>query len=208
MHESWTPWKTNLCLLPCQFPQLHPSSSSHLLPPSCLCLIPHSSQHGELKACLNSTRDLGTAWPVLALLISQPVDTCMFMYEGGGEAGKDQWIIMVLWVNPPFLKLLCIIHLCLAFLVCQSLLISSEPLTTSEQTWSLVFNVWWCLHEMKRHQESYNALANAPSWFHSLSSHSKPRLNSFIHRVSQSANTSLPSVLRIDGKILLWLLAR
>lgn len=72
--------------------------------------------------------------------------------------GKDQWIIKVLWVNPPFLRLLYIIHLCLAFLASQSFLISSVSQTTSEQTRSLLF-----LPEMKRHEESYYALANAPS---------------------------------------------
>lgn len=52
---------------------------------------------------------------------------------------------------------------------------------------------------MKRYQESYNVLANTPSWFqYSLSSHSKLRLNSFIHHVSQSANTSLPPMLRME----------
>lgn len=55
--------------------------------------------------------------------------------------GKDWWIIKVLWVNPPFLQLLCIVHLCLVFLASQSFLISSVSQPTSEQTWSLLFHV-------------------------------------------------------------------
>lgn len=52
---------------------------------------------------------------------------------------------------------------------------------------------------MKRHQESYYALANTPSWFqYSLSSHSKSRLNSLVRHVFQPANTSLPSMLRME----------